>query len=458
MLSTIAQMVTSSLLALASATEGLAANAVKTASFERRADEWILQYNLAARELMQNGRQIISSVLAEKVAQREFELANKQAINSGDIQKLLEHKFSNNKLYAWMQGEVSRLFYDYYRFAYETARRAEYAMKQELMRPELDTQTFVKFNYWDAGRKGLLAGEALQLDLKRLEAAYHDNNQRELELTKHLSLRQLDALQLINLRDNGRCSINVPEEAYALDFPSHYFRRIKSVSVSLPCVLGPYTSVSGTLSLDSSSVQVRPGAEPLTTGPMGIKSIATSGASNDSGMFEFNFRDERYLPFEGAGAAAVWNFELPQAFRSFDYSTISDLVLHVRYTARDGGATADTAGVERVRSWLKSRQDAGPLHLLLSLRQDFPAVWATLKQGGATSTPPIELGGDLFPYFMRGKKPSYGSPVTRCLLTAPDPVKAQASVSNNQVTVQLLNAKDVGLLSDVLVVLPYGIA
>ena len=36
-------------------------------------------------------------------------------------------------------------------------------------RPELDSQDFVKFNYQDGGRKGLLSGKALHLDLKRLE-------------------------------------------------------------------------------------------------------------------------------------------------------------------------------------------------------------------------------------------------------------------------------------------------
>jgi hypothetical protein len=33
-----------------------------------------------------------------------------------------------------------------------------------------------------------------------------------------------------------------------------------------------------------------------------IQSITTSSAQNDSGLFELNFRDEWYLPFEGAGA------------------------------------------------------------------------------------------------------------------------------------------------------------
>lgn len=42
-----------------------------------------------------------------------------------------------------------------------------------------------------------------------------------------------------------------------------------------------------------------------------IQSIATSGGQNDSGLFELNFRDERYLPFEGAGAISRWRIELP---------------------------------------------------------------------------------------------------------------------------------------------------
>ena len=33
-----------------------------------------------------------------------------------------------------------------------------------------------------------------------------------------------------------------------------------------------------------------------------VQSIVTSHGQNDSGLFELNFRDERYLPFEGAGA------------------------------------------------------------------------------------------------------------------------------------------------------------
>ena len=101
-----------------------------------------------------------------------------------------------------MQSDLSALYYQYYRFACDTARQAEQTMKQELMRPELDATQFIQFNYWDSGHQGLLSGEALHLDIKRMELAYHDNNKRELELTRHVSLRQLDPLALLALQDH----------------------------------------------------------------------------------------------------------------------------------------------------------------------------------------------------------------------------------------------------------------
>ena len=54
-----------------------------------------------------------------------------------------------------------------------------------------------------------------------------------------------------------------------------------------------------------------------------IQSIVTSSATNDSGMFETNLSDGRFLPFEGAGAESKWKLELPASFRQFDYNTIS---------------------------------------------------------------------------------------------------------------------------------------
>src|SRR5207344_2132517 len=113
-------------------------------------------------------------------------------------------------------------------------------------------------------------------------------------------------------------------------------------------VTGPYSSVRLTLTLVGSSIRTTADATSAyaRTGDddarfrddvVGIQSIVTSRAQDDAGLFETNLRDERYLPFEGAGAISEWRLELPTQFRQFDYETIADVILHLRYTARQGG-------------------------------------------------------------------------------------------------------------------------
>lgn len=415
--------------------------ASRTASYQRRADEWFLQYNLAAHELMQIGRQILTSLIAEQVAHHEYLNLQQQIANAQEVDQFLHDKFTNEELYGWMQGEISRLYYEYYRFAFETARRAEKTMKQELMRPELDALDYVKFNYWDGGRKGLLSGEALYLDVKRMELAYHDNNKRELELTRHISLRQLAPLALLTLKAAGTCQVSVPEWLYDRDCPGHYMRRIKSVALSVPSVVGPYASVNCTLSLLRSSVRTSPVAgddytrqgtedDRFVDYSGSVQSIVTSGANNDSGMFETNLRDERFLPFEGAGAVSTWQLDLPQDYPAFDYATIPDVILHIRYTARRG---VDPTKVKTALADLFQEANQANLALFFSLRHDFPTEWAAFVNGSGNFAATIRK--DCFPYFTQGKPITvtglrlYGQDVTKHHVVG-DPVGATTALSD----------------------------
>jgi hypothetical protein len=299
-----------------------------------------------------------------------------------------------------------------YRFAYDTARKAEQAMRRELMRPEVDATDYVKFNYWDGGRKGLLAGEALYLDLKRMEMAYHENNRREFELTRHVSLRQLDPFALIGLRATGSCEISVPEWLYDLDCPGHYMRRIKSVAVTMLSVVGPFTGVHCSLSLLRSSIRKVPivpaedaydrqDPDDRFQDYIGaVQTVVTSSGNNDSGLFELNLHDERYLPFEGAGAISSWRIELPRDLKAFDYDTIADVILHIRYTARQGGEALAKPAVKRVRAVLADARK-GRLALLFSLRNDLPSEWARFRADGNRLSFVLRRGD--FPYLTQGK-------------------------------------------------------
>jgi len=386
--------------------------ASRTASYERRAYEWMQQCNLAGLELIHIGRQIIGSLIAEQVAYHEYLNVKKQIENSQEVDQFIREKFTNEELYAWMQGEISRLYYEYYRFAFDTARKAEQTMKQELMRPEVDAKDYVKFNYWDAGRRGLLTGEALYLDIKQLEMDYHESNKREYELTKHVSLRQLDPVALLGLKTTGTCQVVIPEWLYDLDCPGHYMRRIKNVSLSIPSVAGPYASVNCTLSLQKSALRKssilkddeyarQASDDDRFVDYFGmIQSIVTSSGNNDSGMFETNLHEERFLPFEGAGAESTWKLELPSVYPQFDYDTITDVILHIRYTARQGGDQLRDKAVENINTLVNMTNESG-LALLLSLNHEFSDEWYRYLTGNANFAATIK--SDYFPYFTQSK-------------------------------------------------------
>jgi hypothetical protein len=396
---------------IADAFQSSADRASKMGNYYRRAEDYVAQANQATAELVQYGRQIISSLIREQITKKEYEQHLVQVDHAQQIDDFLHEKFSNEELYSWMQGEISKLYFDSYKFAYDTSKRAEQTMKFELMRKEFDDLNIIKFGYWDSARKGLLAGDALYMDLKRLELAYYDNNRRDYEITKHISLKRLDPMALLKLKATGSCEISLPEWVYDIDCPGQYMRRIKTVSLSIPCITGPYTSVHCKLSLLRSSIRFSSlkgddYARSTTdddsrfrdfTGA--IQSIVTSTAQNDNGLFELNFRDERYLPFEGAGAISSWRLDLSKDLPQFDMESISDVIFHIRYTAREAGHLKTDA-----ITYLKENVLELPHGLvqLFSLSSDFSNAWYNFTSAANDGVRKLDLAvtKDQFPYWL----------------------------------------------------------
>lgn len=388
----------------------------KIASYARRMEDWAVQSNTAAAEITQTYKQLRAAQITEAIAEKEWRNHQQQIRQAEEIERFLTDektgKTSGKALYTWLRREVRGRYGQCFQFAFDVARKAERALQHELGDPNL---TFLQFGYL-SGRQALLAGEKLQLDLKRMELAYHELNQREYELTRHVSLRQLDPVALLALRTMGSCTISLPEELFDLDCPGHYFRRIKSVGVSVPCVVGPYASVNVTLTLTRSSVRRSPAlndnedpyardgddTERFTDYFGRIQSIVTSSGTNDSGLFETNLRDERYLPFEGSGVISEWNLSLPTAVKQFDHNTIADVVLHVRYTAREGGVPLRGAAETHLAAAIAAATTVGSVRLL-SLRHDFPTEWARFTAAAISSDGvaalTVPLREELYPYW-----------------------------------------------------------
>lgn len=384
--------------------------AATIAGYERRAEDWALQQRQAQLEIAQIDKQIVASEIRAAIAQKELDNHLVQREQTEEVQTFLKDKFTNRELYQWMSGELSRTYQQVYKLAYDVAKTAERAFEFEL---GVEGAGFLQFGYVDSLRQGLLAGEKLGYDLKRMEVAYLEKDKRELEITKSISLAATHPGALQTLRESGATSFDIDELLFDLDFPGHYFRRIQAVRLTIPCVTGPYTSVSAKLSLLSSAIRK---TTTISSGYAyegledtrfvhdvgGIQSIATSTAQDDTGLFELNFRDERYLPFEGAGAISRWRLELPTAARQFDYHSISDIVLTISYTARDAGGllkTAAEANIERLNAFLMALAAQGSAARVFSLKREFPDALHKLLTTGIAS---IGITPEHFPYLIRG--------------------------------------------------------
>jgi hypothetical protein len=403
-----------------------ARRAARIDSFARREREWAFQSNLAAGEIAQIFKQLRAAQIREEIAELELKNHRKQKKHAAEIEQFLNEegaekkgKKTNKSLYTWMKRELKALYGQCFQFAFDTARKAERALQHELGNPGL---SYLQFGYL-AGKEGLLAGEKLHFDIRRMEMAYHDLNQREYEMTRHVSLLQVNPMGLLQLRRTGHCMITVPEALLDMDGPGHYFRRIKSVAVSIPCVTGPYASVNCTLTLLKSSIRTSP---VLRDGVYArenaddnrfsdyfgsTQSIVTSSSQNDAGLFETSLRDERYLPFEYAGAISEWQIDLPGNPGKgepvqFDYDTISDVVLHIRYTARPGGGLLRNGAVDNVKTAIEVTEALGSTRLF-SMRHEFPTEWAQFQGQAPAPGDRIELAIKLreehFPFWSRGR-------------------------------------------------------
>jgi hypothetical protein len=66
--------------------------------------------------------------------------------------------------------------------------------------------------------------------------------------------------------------------------------------------------------------------------------------------------------------------ELSNDIRQFDYNTITDVILHFRYTARDGGNPLRDAATAYLQTLIDQAQASGTVRLF-SVRNEFPNEW-----------------------------------------------------------------------------------
>jgi hypothetical protein len=319
--------------------------------FMHRADDAKQKATESRIQIEQASAEIAAASLRQQIVTQEQTNHQAEADQLQQEIDFYQSRFTNTELYDWMVDQLADVYFQSYRLAYRICKAAERCYRYELGLP---SSAFIQFGYWDSLRKGLLAGEALNHDLRRMQASYLEQNSRRFEISRYVSLRDVDPNAMLALLEKGVCDFDLPESLFDSDYPGHFQRHLLRVSLTLVYPNpGPFDNVKATLTLAKNSVRVSSDLGPgyARTGSNDSRfvdqygavpqKIALGSAQDDPGLFvtsiSGNIGDVRYLPFEGAGAISSWRLELPAASNEVDLTTISDVVIHLYYTSLDGG-------------------------------------------------------------------------------------------------------------------------
>jgi len=351
-----------------------------TEQYRRRRVEWQFLARQAEQELDVIDLQVEAQEIAIAAAKTSLEQGAKAKQQAQDYYTFLKNRAAGPALYQWLLSQMSTLYFQAYDAVLSMCLATEASWQYEIS--DRDTR-FISISAWADNRFGLTAGETLKLGLLQMESAFLSRHERRLELTKTISLKsllrdydpgadsqgaepQVTGWQAViaQLHSTGEITFDLKPSLFDKDYPGHYLRQLTRVSVSIPAVVGPYEDTRVILTQQASSTLLKPdmpgvrhlykeAAElpqdqedeniaptHIVFNPRTQQQIGISTGVDDHGMFMLDFGDERYLPFEGTGAVSRWNLSFPRHAserQSAILDSLTDIILHVRYLAVDGG-------------------------------------------------------------------------------------------------------------------------
>lgn len=359
---------------IAGALSFFSSNAGKQASFVWREREFVLQLKSAAAEVLHIDQQIIGANKEVDARKKSMTVFAEQTRRNGIILDFLSSKFSRQDLYLTLANQLSV----FQKYAWSAARASLNDMREAFAYHFSPTQLPpLAADLSDAGPHGLLSADALMLTAHALESAYMKNDERRLALTRTFSLKQINPVAFLRLRETGHCEFSLPKAWWDFYDPGHFDRRIVDVYVSVPCTIGPDIPLSATIQLLDSQVRdASDNVRPIVV-PHACSAIVTSSGREDDGAFHPDRFDDHYRAFQGGGGESSWSVDLPVQFRLFPYRTMADLRISVRLYAQRNESLVQPAA-DKVAPALNGLQlGAGRtgLHHLVSARFDMNDDW-----------------------------------------------------------------------------------
>lgn len=323
-----------------------------TEQYRRRQQEWELARDQSLAEVRVLREQLLAqehALSAARASLQQSEIVNNQALA---VYAFYQNRATGQALSNWVVGQIKTLIYQVYDVVAGLCLCAETCWQYELG----DYQSrFVRPDVWMDNCHGFTTGQSLKLDLLRMAAARIKRDEHRLQLVKTISLRDLDPVAWDEFKGSGKLSIKLNEKLFNEDYPGHYCRQVKGLSLTFPGLLGPYQNICATLVQITSSTLLAPDIEgvkylhdPATGSPSPgslvqnlrpYQQIGLSLGLDDNGMAS-HIDGDRYLPFEGTGVHAEYLLTLPrheQPAQGSLLDSLTNLILTLVYQARDGG-------------------------------------------------------------------------------------------------------------------------
>ena len=391
----VASSISSGLSETGSALSSLATYYSTKASYERRLQDWQLQLALANQDILIGNQQFTIAQDGVQVAAQQQQIASMTADNAETTATFLANKFTNAELYDWMSGVLKGVYA--YLLQQATA-MAQLAANQLAFERQQVPPPFIQADYWEppstqsltlagtngqtSDRAGLTGAERLLQDITELDQYAFTTDQRKLQLTKTVSLVQLDPFAFQQFRETGVLRFTTPMDLFDRDFPGHYLRLIRQVRVSVIALIPPMQGIRATFSTTGlSNVVIGGDLFQSVRARRSPEMVALSSPQNATGLFDLSLQSTMLLPFEDLGVATSWELQMPKTANLFDYSTIADVLFSLDYTA----LYSDDYRRQIIGSLDQHYSAQRPY----SFHQDLADQWYDLNNSQQTATPMI---------------------------------------------------------------------
>ncbi|VVE62484.1 hypothetical protein PCA31118_01027 [Pandoraea captiosa] len=329
--------------------------------FRRRRVEWAFQREMADAEIRMIDTQLAAQDVQIQASRTSLEQQTRAMAQAEEMYTFLtQTRGSRASLYRWLQSRMATLYFQAFDATTTLCQAAQAGWQYEV--GDYETH-FIEPGNWLDGYYGLTAGESLSLALLKMDSAFLHRRERQLVIKKNISLKAHLAAtwddDLQKLQKDGKLDFSLNSQVFDADHPGLYLRQLRRVSVTVPAVIGPYQTLNMTLTQLGSLLVIKPDIRAMryvynpadTEGSsqyvrhnlrMTPKVAVSTGLDDDGTGMRFLFDNDRYEPFERMGAISTWQigFARPGVSPHKEIlAAITDIVIHIEYTAADGGPT-----------------------------------------------------------------------------------------------------------------------